>query len=287
MKKLFNSLKIILILILIFLSIKTPLALKKIDLELQDIRNQSKYIYKRMYGGIKNIKPAKGELREKQLKIMKTIINFDKFAKKNNIEYWIDYGSLIGVARHSGFIPWDDDFDLSVTEDNLEKLISLSKDKQNEIKMIPVDGIGLEPLWFFQDRIYGSDIFKHVCITKENYKKVLKFSNLASWTKFFRKNYRKDILNKILKLKKDMKDCKSGDLIMLQSHQRGKKGADSIEKANFEYDDIYPLKKMIFEGYLLSVPNNVHAVLSKRYSENYLDLPNRFGFSHHVEKYLD
>ena len=37
---------------------------------------------------------------------------FNAFAKEHDLTYWIGYGTLLGAARHKGFIPWDDDIDL-------------------------------------------------------------------------------------------------------------------------------------------------------------------------------
>ena len=41
--------------------------------------------------------------------------------ERNGIRYVIEYGSLLGAVRHGGFIPWDDDFDYVVFEDDYEK----------------------------------------------------------------------------------------------------------------------------------------------------------------------
>lgn len=41
--------------------------------------------------------------------------------ERNDIRYVIEYGSLLGAVRHGGFIPWDDDFDYVVFEDDYEK----------------------------------------------------------------------------------------------------------------------------------------------------------------------
>lgn len=41
--------------------------------------------------------------------------------ERNSIRYAIEYGSLLGAVRHGGFIPWDDDFDYVVFEEDYEK----------------------------------------------------------------------------------------------------------------------------------------------------------------------
>lgn len=44
-----------------------------------------------------------------------------KIFDANGIRYVIEYGSLLGAIRHGGFIPWDDDFDYVVFQDDYEK----------------------------------------------------------------------------------------------------------------------------------------------------------------------
>lgn len=58
-------------------------------------------------------------MRELSLPEVKTVelnilLHIDDFCKKNNLRYFLAYGTLIGAVRHSGFIPWDDDIDISM-----------------------------------------------------------------------------------------------------------------------------------------------------------------------------
>lgn len=62
------------------------------------------------------------EYRNIQLNIL---LALDSFCRENRINYSLAYGSLIGVVRHKGFIPWDDDIDLYMLRPEYNKLINL------------------------------------------------------------------------------------------------------------------------------------------------------------------
>lgn len=57
--------------------------------------------------GKKRIMPS--ELQKIEKEILK---EFDRFCLENNLRYWVCGGTLLGVIRHKGFIPWDDDIDV-------------------------------------------------------------------------------------------------------------------------------------------------------------------------------
>lgn len=50
------------------------------------------------------------------------LVIVDEICKKHNIPYWLDYGTLLGAVRHGGFIPWDDDLDVSVMHQDFKRL---------------------------------------------------------------------------------------------------------------------------------------------------------------------
>ena len=57
-------------------------------------------------------------------KLYKLMEFFDKLCLKFNIKYFINGGTLLGAVRHGHIIPWDDDIDISMFEEDIQKLQS-------------------------------------------------------------------------------------------------------------------------------------------------------------------
>ena len=51
----------------------------------------------------------------------------DELCRKHNIDYQLAGGTLIGAIRHRGFIPWDDDMDITMTRNNWDKFVEVCK----------------------------------------------------------------------------------------------------------------------------------------------------------------
>lgn len=79
------------------------------QLQCPDIRNYSKVLY-----------------RQGQLVLTRMMRIFDLLAQKYDIFYWITRGTLLGAARHQGFIPWDVDSDIEMPLDDYVKFFQVA-----------------------------------------------------------------------------------------------------------------------------------------------------------------
>ena len=59
-----------------------------------------------------------------QLQVLEKI---DAICEKYNIQYQAEWGSLLGTVRHGGFIPWDDDMDISMKRQDYVKFTKVAK----------------------------------------------------------------------------------------------------------------------------------------------------------------
>lgn len=72
--------------------------------------------------------PDGSNLRQYQLHLVGLLKEFDLVCKKLGVKYWIAWGTLLGAARHGGFIPWDDDIDVEMSMEDYNKLIKNYKE---------------------------------------------------------------------------------------------------------------------------------------------------------------
>ena len=56
--------------------------------------------------------------------------------ERHGIHYSIEGGTAIGALRHQGLIPWDDDLDIGVLEEDEDKLLGpVSEDLSEKYKI--------------------------------------------------------------------------------------------------------------------------------------------------------
>jgi lipopolysaccharide cholinephosphotransferase len=65
------------------------------------------------------------DLKHVQQVILSIMKDIDQLCTQNGIEYYLVAGSALGAVRHKGFIPWDDDLDILMTDDNYQKFCAV------------------------------------------------------------------------------------------------------------------------------------------------------------------
>lgn len=69
-----------------------------------------------------NYNPEGSLLRRDQKELLSMLEVLAEICKKNNIQWWLCSGTLLGAARHQGFIPWDDDIDIVLLKKDYKRL---------------------------------------------------------------------------------------------------------------------------------------------------------------------
>lgn len=67
------------------------------------------------------------ELKAVQSVELEALTEIDAICRKHAIKYTLIGGSLLGAVRHGGFIPWDDDVDIAMLREDLEKFKLICK----------------------------------------------------------------------------------------------------------------------------------------------------------------
>lgn len=81
-------------------------------------------------------------MTEKQQYLLQLLKEIDEICKKHNLRYVMAGGSLIGVVRNEGFIPWDDDVDIYMPRDDWDKFVALAETElppERAVQCVDVD----------------------------------------------------------------------------------------------------------------------------------------------------
>lgn len=115
--------------------------------------------------------------------------DFHDFMKSHGIKYSLAFGTLLGAIRHNGYIPWDDDIDIILSNEEFHKLLEVvdefNSDKYLVVKPLEDTPLAISRLIKIYDKRacmkeYGVasfdgpfiDVFSTIDIEdKENYKK--------------------------------------------------------------------------------------------------------------------
>lgn len=245
-------------------------------------------------------------LQQVDLKILKYFI---EICEEHNLTYFMYAGSLLGVIRHQGFIPWDDDIDVIMFREDFEKLNEvLEKDIDEEYKFFNV--LNEEKYHYTWGRLLlKNTLFKEwwgdqVDYTPNIYIDIFILDNIPSnkFKKFFHK-WMCFLLNmltsySIIKFKNDSKLKEVIQqtfyyilkILPISSTTIKKKCVDSFTKYQYEdcdevcdfpsefimpisfRADWVPVKRAKFEDIEVNIPNNYDKILKRDYND-YMKLP--------------
>ena len=67
---------------------------------------------------------------------------FDSVCRKHSLRYYMVGGTMLGAARHQGFIPWDDDIDVCMPREDYNTLPKFLRQEESERYLLetPSDG---------------------------------------------------------------------------------------------------------------------------------------------------
>lgn len=230
-------------------------------------------------------------IHSEMLRLLKII---NKVAEDNGVYYWICGGSLIGVLRHNGFIPWDDDLDISLLKEDYLKLMAGLTDycKTHDDVFLYFDS----PQDFHCCNYFAST--SHFVRTQGNpslapVKVDIKAYNVIKETKeeIEKNNEYKDIANYILYKKSHgfvpverIKNINERNFFKQYNSEYGSynpKNTDALivppyfeycNQFKLEYNNLYPFKKHNFLDTEAFIPNDADYMLSSIYGD-YMKLP--------------
>lgn len=254
----------------------------------------------------KRFNPEGSDLRRQQLRMLELLDAIDVICKKHQIPYWLSSGTLIGAARHKGFIPWDDDLDIEMLRSDYLRLIEILPKELPENFVLQTNDT--DPNYIF---VYGKLRDKHSFLEETNsYDRIFKEKGIyidifplekipyfLAWigghmqgqiyNQLNNKLLTKEVmLRRIRRIYKFNTQIGFPILRILSKLIPGNKLRHSFGTAFFKpryMDDIFPLSEMEFEGKMYPVPHDTDALLRKIYGD-YMQLPDFNNIHPHYNK---
>ena len=241
-----------------------------------------------------NIPKATGTLRLVQICSKKALHQMDCALTKENVPYWIDFGTLLGTVRHGGFIPWDDDIDICIERADIPRAkAAIEKNPSllySDLYGFAPDGfihyirVSLKEITncfvdiFIVDKIdenTPASIARGIQIRDEYRRKSMEINEMAI-----------PYGEKVDRCRELMDSYNAKLLSELASKGLGKGlfwSIDNYSKATangYDTENVFPTRRIRFEDIKVSAPSNIPEILENMYGDIY-SLPSDAGISKH------
>ncbi len=258
-----------------------------------------------------NRRSGETTLRQAQLVMLRMLKVVDSLCRKHHISYWICSGTLLGAVRHKGFIPWDDDLDVSMLRDDYERFLVIAKKelpddmflqtKENEpaydCLTLPCkirDTKSLIMASYLEKKKYHKGIFIDIFPFDRYHRsglKRFKEVSLKKYNNFIDKCFDAEIGKDSSLIKRILAWFRPFFKVLLLCYQLAVKpiiernktlsdsacfvghGFDTPWLRSFNMADIFPLQEVIFENYRIFAPHNTDAYLKHLYGDTYMTPP--------------
>ncbi|SDA61767.1 LicD family protein [Methanobrevibacter millerae] len=230
-----------------------------------------------------NLKP-KGVLKGTQDLCLSLLDFISNVCMKYDLEWWLDYGNLLGAVRDKDYVPWDDDIDIGMTRKDCLKFLEVIDD---EIKYYHLDDI----LFVVPQKIIKENsiiAFTQISIKKDGglYAGLDVFP--IDFIRSYPENVEKEFFNAKCEYhinllngmdKKDVINKYYDDYNLSYEYQDffipciETYWGNTRKFTVFDSEKLFPLKKIEFHGKIYPCPNNPHYITSKNYGKDYKNIP--------------
>ena len=224
---------------------------------------------------------------------------FNKVCEKHNLQYWLDYGTLLGAVRHGGFIPWDDDLDVGMLRRDYLKLVDIFQDEIDNNGLVNVDCAfkidkhdRVSQRWFqfnfrhsnFKGKFIGIDVFPHDFIDRDLEGFEEKFYQARA--DFFNKRTEGLNIHEAYDFLQDELGLSLEETEFYIPAVEDVRGSMNIYKFSIlRTDNLLPLQKLPFGPLELPVPSNWDDYLRHIYGTRYMEIPKKIRDHGRLNRY--